>query len=1316
MNNYLPKLKKSFWMFVAVLLFAWQTQAQYCDINFGFGTEEGDYLDRFVLEDIDNLTGPGTEYNDYTDISTVLDPALEYTITIYNNPIYPEFYAVWIDYNQNEEFEEDENLISSGTENYLLILEGTSGDITFTVPVTALPGETRLRVACAYFPTTPMEACFDYDAGDYGYYFGEVEDYTIVIPASGPYDLALNDIIGFDSDCGLSTDDITVELYNVGSDAANGFSISYQITDPVSGVLPVVTEDYIGADIGSFDAIEYTFSTPADFSNYGDYLIYVWITWDLDEFELNDANDGALTSIPIITTFPYLEDFEDGASGWTSGGTTSTWELGYPDGPVISGAPPATPTSENSWATGLYDYYSISENSYVVGPCFDFSTLEVPYVKFDIWWATPGFYDGARLEYSLDDGTTWQFIGVVGTGDNWYTSGGCYAFGYDPVTSEYFPAWEGSSSGWKTANHDLDFLAGEPQVLLRIHFKTSTWFSGYDGIAFDNFFVGDPYPHDIGIIALIEPGSGPSLSAAEAVTVTIENFGLNAESGFPVSYQMDGGTIHTETFVGSIASGAEANFTFTSTEDLTADGDYTFVAWTALGTDGDFSNDNLDMVVSNLFPIIGTDAYYIYSNAYGGAEPWYTTTNSEAMDAVYGAGAWNQDFFETVDIAATFSSATCFVWLEGGEYMADELENFLNTNTIAIQNWVASGGHLFLNSAPDEGDGMSFLFGGVNLEYYWYTNTAIEADPSHPIFEGPYTPVGDSWTGFSFGHAAISGGDVYTLIVDQYALDKVGLAEKNWGDGVVMFGGMTPTYFHSPVTEATNLRWNIISYLGICTLSDTDVGVQSITAPSTGCGMDDEAVTVKVRNFGYEPQTDIPVNYSLDGGTTVTETVAGTLAPGETILYTFTTLADLSVEGSYSIFVWTSLDGDTIISNDSSDITITNIPIISSYPYYQDFEAGDGGWTHGGASSTWELGSPADDIIDGPPPTTPSSVNSWMTNLDGDYNNNEKSYVLGPCFDFEPLTLPYVQLDIWWETDYYFDGAELQYSLNGGVAWNVVGTIGSGDNWYTNYGISFGYDPSWPLGYPEGWVGSGGDWKTAYHDISFLAGEPQVQFRVFFSSDASVNYYNGVAFDNFKIADPFPNDISVVSLVEPAITSASFTSSETVTVKVKNFGTNSQTGFTVKYLADGGTTYSGTYAGTITAGATGDFTFAAAADLSAFGTHSFTAWTELAGDINLSNDTLNQDVFHMAPVTGGAAYLVYSNSTGSEPFYGTEYSDAMDDVFGADWTLDYYEAMDPFEVFNPATCFIYMQGGADHSSEMQAFLDDNQSLVEAWVE
>ena len=46
------------------------------------------------------------------------------------------------------------------------------------------------------------------------------------------------------------------------------------------------------------------------------------------------------------------------------------------------------------------------------------------------------------------------------------------------------------------------------------------------------------------------------------------------------------------------------------------------------------------------------------------------------------------------------------------------------------------------------------------------------------------------------------------------------LAEKDWGAGHVIFGGMTPTFFHSPATEAYNLRTNILSYLSACATTD----------------------------------------------------------------------------------------------------------------------------------------------------------------------------------------------------------------------------------------------------------------------------------------------------------------------------------------------------------------------------------------------------------------------------------------------------------------------------------------------------------------
>ena len=56
--------------------------------------------------------------------------------------------------------------------------------------------------------------------------------------------------------------------------------------------------------------------------------------------------------------------------------------------------------------------------------------------------------------------------------------------------------------------------------------------------------------------------------------------------------------------------------------------------------------------------------YYIYSNVYGGSEPWYTVENSNAMNTVFGAGEWTLDYFETCDPALVFSANTNFVFLK----------------------------------------------------------------------------------------------------------------------------------------------------------------------------------------------------------------------------------------------------------------------------------------------------------------------------------------------------------------------------------------------------------------------------------------------------------------------------------------------------------------------------------------------------------------------------------------------------------------------------------------------------------------------------
>src|SRR5690606_29019740 len=75
-----------------------------------------------------------------------------------------------------------------------------------------------------------------------------------------------------------------------------------------------------------------------------------------------------------ISSFPYLQNFESGAGGWTSGGTSSSWALGAPSGTVIN----AAASGSNAWVTNLTGTYNNNEDSYVQSPCFNMTSLNLP--------------------------------------------------------------------------------------------------------------------------------------------------------------------------------------------------------------------------------------------------------------------------------------------------------------------------------------------------------------------------------------------------------------------------------------------------------------------------------------------------------------------------------------------------------------------------------------------------------------------------------------------------------------------------------------------------------------------------------------------------------------------------------------------------------------------------------------------------------------------------------------------------------------------------------------------------------------------------
>jgi len=221
--------------------------------------------------------------------------------------------------------------------------------------------------------------------------------------------------------------------------------------------------------------------------------------------------------------------------------------------------------------------------------------------------------------------------------------------------------------------------------------------------------------------------------------------------------------------------------------------------------------------------------------------------------------------------------------------------------------------------------------------------------------------------------------------------------------------------------------------------------------------------------------------------------------------------------GTYNVTI-TDANGCTFTP--AMGVTVVQPAPALTLPYAENFENGDGGWTASGSNSTWELGTPSGSVIS----SAGEGIQSWATNLDGQYNDNERSQVVSPVFDFSgnPTDDPVLTMQVYWNTEFAWDGAAVQSSVDGGSTWQLVGDVGNGTNWYNRSSLS---GTNVVGGQEKSWTGTGsngsGGWVVAENTLTGLAGESAVQLRVAFGSDSS-NTKEGFAFDNVQLSSPTP--------------------------------------------------------------------------------------------------------------------------------------------------------------------------------------------------
>lgn len=188
-----------------------------------------------------------------------------------------------------------------------------------------------------------------------------------------------------------------------------------------------------------------------------------------------------------------------------------------------------------------------------------------------------------------------------------------------------------------------------------------------------------------------------------------------------------------------------------------------------------------------------------------------------------------------------------------------------------------------------------------------------------------------------------------------------------------------------------------------------DIQMVALVAPTVeSCGLgDQEPVMIKVRNSSAKAVNDIPVVFRLANGTQVTEIIPS-IPKRTTIDYTFNAKANLSTFGQQEVKVWAALPTDGYHENDTVSTWISNAPVISNFPYIEDFEKGDGYWLPKGINSSWQYGTPVSAVLN----TAASGTKIWKTNLSGGHHDREESYLYSPCFTVSGLNNPTLSFSV----------------------------------------------------------------------------------------------------------------------------------------------------------------------------------------------------------------------------------------------------------------------------------------------------------------
>lgn len=112
-------------------------------------------------------------------------------------------------------------------------------------------------------------------------------------------------------------------------------------------------------------------------------------------------------------------------------------------------------------------------------------------------------------------------------------------------------------------------------------------------------------------------------------------------------------------------------------------------------------------------------------------------------------------------------------------------------------------------------------------------------------------------------------------------------------------------------------------------------------AAAQNCSMGLGVIVSQIHNLGTNSQSNIPVNYSVNGVASTATTYTGTIAPGDSAQVLFPMPYNFAAQGTYNVKTWTALSGDIALANDTTSLEITNsLPVaLTSTTYSNGIES-----------------------------------------------------------------------------------------------------------------------------------------------------------------------------------------------------------------------------------------------------------------------------------------------------------------------------------------------------------------------------------------